>query len=104
MVSVHPPAPEHPAPLQPVKVDPAAGAAAKVTTVPEPRVAEHVPGHEIPAGELLTVPDPVPAVDTVRVCDAVGSGSGGVKLRWASIPELTVPAPRSTGAALFPPG
>lgn len=48
--------PEH-APDQPENVDPEAGDAASVTTVPD--------GKEEPLGELVTVPDPVPPVFTV---------------------------------------
>src|SRR5205807_9667721 len=53
-------------PLQPVKVAPAAGAAVRVTTVPVVRAVEQVAPQEIPAGELVTVPLPAPALVTVR--------------------------------------
>src|SRR5207249_2477336 len=54
-------------PVQPVKIDPAAGAAVSVTTVPVVNEAEHVAPQEIPAGLLVTVPLPAPAMDTVSV-------------------------------------
>ena len=49
-VTVHAPVPEQPPPLQPVKVEPAAGVAVKVTAVPLAYAAEHVVPQEIPAG------------------------------------------------------
>ena len=62
--------PEHPPPDQPVNVDPAAGVAVRATDWPKPKLAESllqlVP-QLIPAGLLVTVPEPVPALDTVRV-------------------------------------
>ena len=68
IVTVHVPVPEQPAPLQPVKVEPAAGVAVSVTTVPSLNDAEQVAPQLIPAGELVTVPEPVPAfVDGQRV-------------------------------------
>jgi hypothetical protein len=51
--------------LQPVKADPAAGVAVKVTSVPLLNEAEHVEPQLIPAGALLTVPMPLPAFITV---------------------------------------
>ena len=54
-------------PLQPVKVEPAPGAAVSVTTVPGVKEAEHVAPQEIPAGLLVTVPLPAPALETVSV-------------------------------------
>src|SRR5437763_1590996 len=54
-------------PLQPVKVEPAAGAAVKVTAVPLVNEAEQVAPQEIPAGVLVTVPLPAPALVTVDV-------------------------------------
>src|SRR5206468_86621 len=56
-----------PPPLQPVKVAPAAGAAVRVTTVPVVKAVEQVAPQEIPAGLLVTVPLPEPALETVSV-------------------------------------
>ena len=66
MVTLHAPVPLH-APLQPANVELASGVAAKLTTVPFAKLAEHVGPQEIPAGELATVPVPVPLLATVRV-------------------------------------
>ena len=66
-VTVHVPVPEQPPPLQPLKVEPAAGAAVRVTAVPPVKLAEQVTPQLIPAGELVTVPLPVPAGVIVRV-------------------------------------
>jgi hypothetical protein len=49
-------------PLQPVKVDPAAGVAVSVTAVPLANVPEQVVPQLMPAGALLTVPAPGPAL------------------------------------------
>src|SRR5213594_469187 len=59
------PVPEQPPPLHPVNVDPAAGVAVRVTTVPEVKEVEQVAGQEMPVGALVTVPVPAPAVLTV---------------------------------------
>src|SRR5438093_267706 len=71
-VTLQVPVPEQPPPLQPVKVEPAAGAAVKVTAVPVANAAEHVGPQEMPAGALVTVPVPVPLGLTVsvKVCTA----------------------------------
>jgi hypothetical protein len=61
------PVPVQPAPLQPVKVEPVAGAAVKVIAVPLAKLAEQVAPQLMPAGALVTVPVPVPALVTVRV-------------------------------------
>src|SRR5438552_12677995 len=63
--TTHDPVPEHPPPLQPVKVDPAAGVAVSVTAVPLAKLAVQVAPHVMPAGELVTVPLPVPTSLTV---------------------------------------
>jgi hypothetical protein len=68
IVVVHVPVPVQP-PLQPVKVEPAAGVAVSVTAVPLANAAEQVAPHEIPAGALETVPVPAPAFVMVRVMD-----------------------------------
>jgi len=56
-------------PLQPVKVDPAAGAALSVTTVPDVNEVEQVVPQLMPAGALVTVPLPAPALLTVSAKD-----------------------------------
>jgi hypothetical protein len=66
MVTLHAPVPLQ-APPQPANVEPESGAAVKLTTVPLAKLAEHVVPQEIPAGELATVPVPVPVLATVRV-------------------------------------
>src|SRR5207247_4051350 len=66
-VTVQAPVPEQPPPLQPLKVEPAAAVAVSVTAVPLGKLAEQVAPQLIPAGELVTVPLPVPALETVRV-------------------------------------
>src|SRR5439155_1364275 len=64
-VTTHVPVPEQPPPLQPLKVEPAAALAVNVTLVPPAKLAVHVAPHVIPAGALVTVPLPVPALLTV---------------------------------------
>jgi len=59
------PEPEQ-APLQPVKLLPEAGASVSVTTVPDEKAELHVVPQLIPAGEDVTVPEPEPALETVR--------------------------------------
>jgi hypothetical protein len=68
IVTVHAPVPVH-APLQPVKVAPAAGVAVRVTAVPPLKDAEQVVPQLIPAGALVTVPEPAPARLTVSAND-----------------------------------
>jgi len=59
--------PEQPPPLQPEKVEPAAGAAVKVTEVPLANAAAQVVPQAMPAGALVTVPLPAPLELTVSV-------------------------------------
>src|SRR5439155_123308 len=66
-VTVQVPVPEQPPPLQPLKIEPAAGAAVRVTGVPVANAVEHVAPQEIPAGLLVTVPVPAPVLLTVSV-------------------------------------
>jgi len=55
------------APLHPVKVELAAGAAVNVTEVPLLKLNEQVPPQLIPAGEEVTVPVPLPVFATERL-------------------------------------
>jgi hypothetical protein len=54
-------------PLQLLTVEPLAGVAVRVTTVPRRNVAVQVVPQLIPGGSLVTVPLPVPALVTVSV-------------------------------------
>src|SRR4051812_20610219 len=56
------PAPLH-APPQPENVEPLAGVAVNVTSVPGAKVVLHVVGQLIPAGVLVTIPLPVSVTD-----------------------------------------
>jgi len=65
IVTWHCPVPEQPSPLQPANAEPSAAVAVRVTTVPLVYCAEHVAPQLIPAGELVTVPEPEPTVVTI---------------------------------------
>jgi hypothetical protein len=60
MGTTHGPVPVQPPPDQPKNIDPGAGVANNVTGTPCPTVTEQLPGHEIPAGSLVTLPEPLP--------------------------------------------
>src|SRR3989441_1135140 len=92
-VPTHDPVPEHPLPLQPVKVEPAAGAAVSVTAVPLAKLAEQAAPQVIPAGLLVTVPVPVPALETVRAKVGVNVT---VKVSVAVLPAASVAVTVST--------
>src|SRR5262249_51058912 len=72
-VRVQVPVPEHPPPLQPTKLEPGSGTAVRTTVCPASNGAEHSEPQEIPAGELVTLPVPVPAF-----CTVISFGGGGV--------------------------
>src|SRR3954467_2342211 len=63
--------PVQPPPLKPLKAEPDAGVAVKVIVVPVFRVALQAVPQLIPPVLLVTVPDPVPALTTVRVAVVV---------------------------------
>src|SRR5438552_11410798 len=67
MVTAQVPVPVQ-APLQPVKVEPAAAVAVSVTEVSLGTANEQVVPQSMPGGELVTEPEPEPAFVTVRVC------------------------------------
>src|SRR3989442_907034 len=95
------PGPEQPPPVQPLKVEPAAGAAVSVTAVPLAKLAAQVAPQVMPAGLLVTVPAPVPALETVsvkgcrgKVAGAVGAAGGGA---GAAVGGRAVPPGRLAG-------
>ena len=59
--------PEH-APAQLAKPDPFEALALSVTDLPKANLCEHLCGQLIPAGVLVTLPEPFPDLRTVRVC------------------------------------
>jgi hypothetical protein len=65
MLNEHEPEPEQ-APLHPLKEKPLSGVAVSATDVPLVKLAEQVPGQEMPAGVDVTVPLPVTETDSVR--------------------------------------
>src|SRR5262249_24384103 len=67
ILTVHVPVPLHPSPLQPVKRDPLALLAIRVTLVPASKAALQVLPQLIPAGLEVTMPLPVPAFVTVSM-------------------------------------
>jgi len=67
IVTVHVPVPEHPPPDQPAKLEPAADDAVNVTCVPEAKLDEQVEPQLIPPGLEVTVPVPLPELDTLSV-------------------------------------
>ena len=56
------------APPQPVKLQPLAGVAVKVTGVPLEKFALQVAPQLMPAGELVTVPLPVLLTESAKFC------------------------------------
>src|SRR5439155_14989 len=97
IVTVQAPVPEQPPPLQPVKVEPAAGAAVSVTAVPLAKLAEQVAPQVIPAGLLVTVPVPVPALETVWA-------KVGVKVTVKTSVAVLLEASRAVTVRTFDPG
>ena len=66
-MTVHVNAVPEQAPLHPEKVEGAAGLAVNVTVVLTGKAAEQLEPQSMPAGELVTLPVPVPDFVTVRV-------------------------------------
>src|SRR5262249_18259128 len=65
-LNVQDPDPEHTPPPQPVKAEPRSAIAETLRVVPPGKVLEHVVPQTMPAGALVTVPPPLPALLTVR--------------------------------------
>ena len=102
MVTVQGPVPRQLDPVQPANDEPAAGVAVKVTIVPTANEAEQTVPQLIPAGLLVTVPDPDPPLLTVSV--NVCAVTVKVTPLLARPPTVTttgpVVAPAGTGATI----
>ena len=100
-VTAHVPVPEH-APLQPAKVEPAAGAAVRVTAVAGVKDCEQLAPQLIPAGVLVTVPVPVPLLvtDSVKVDPLVADPLTAREMLSPPAVKFTFPAnvPAAVGA------
>jgi len=99
--TVHVPVPAQTAPLQPAKADPDDGVAVNVTTVPELNCEEHVLPQLIPAGLLLTVPEPVPDVPIESV-DCIAGEAAKLAVTVLSALRVKVHPPVPEQAPLQP--
>jgi len=102
IVTVHVPVPLHAAfPLHPANVLPLPAVAVSVTTVPLTKFAEHVLGHAMPEGLLVTEPVPVPASVTLNA-KLVVVVNVAVTLSAALIVTVHVPVPLHAAFPLHP--
>jgi hypothetical protein len=89
------------APLQPAKAEPEAALAVSVIGVPAATAAVQTVPHAIPAGELVTVPAPVPVLvtDSVAVAPAVVEPLTPREMESLPAMKATLPAklPRVVG-------
>ena len=72
IVTTHVPVPEHPPPDHPLKVEPDAAVAVRVTVEPAVTEAVQIEPQLMPDGDEVTVPLPVPFLLTVKLCVAAG--------------------------------
>lgn len=86
------PVPVH-APLQPTNVEPLAAAAVSVTEVPLAKLAVHVAPQLMPAGDEVTVPEPVPAFVTDNANVVAELLNVAVTARAAVIDTVQAPVP-----------
>jgi hypothetical protein len=93
--------PVHPVPLQPAKVEPVAGVAARLASVPFVNDAEQVLPQLMPEGLLVTVPLPVPFFVIDRM-DLVWTG-GGLKVAVQVLVTFMVVIPLLQPVPLHPP-
>ena len=96
IVVVQVPVPEHPPPDQPVNVEPPAGVAVRVTDVPLLYGSEQSAPQFMPAGLLVTVPVPEPALVTFklnccRVNVAVTVAAEKIEIEQLKVPEHPPP-------------
>src|SRR6266516_2544452 len=96
MSSVTLPSAQSGSPLQLTNLAPGAGVAVSVTTVPCGKLPVQVSPHSIPAGSLVTVPEPVPSRVTVSA-----TKTWNVAVQASSAFRVTVPSAQS-GSPLQP--
>ncbi len=65
-MTVHVPMPEQPSPFHPSNVEPRIGTAVSVTELPGEKSAAQILPQSIPAGVLVTLPEPLPGDVTVK--------------------------------------
>lgn len=98
IVTVQPAVPAH-APDQPAKVDPGFGCAVNVTWVPWLNSCEQPEPQSMPAGALVTVPDPEPAGVTPSCQRETPTPTGAVELMRLLLTEL----PSRFATPMWPP-
>ena len=95
------------APLQPLNSEPLAALAVRVTSAPWSKLAAQVVPQVIPAGELVTVPVPVPLVATESRCcsraKVAVTSFAALIVTLHSLAPVTSPQPvQTTGLVLAP--
>jgi hypothetical protein len=104
-LKLQPPVPVQ-GPLQPVNVEPLAGVAVRLTAVPEATltvwVVVHVLPHASPVTLLVTLPDPVPCLDTDTLTEAFGLDKENWALTDRACVMLTEQVPDPLQAPLQP--
>lgn len=93
-VTVQLPVPVQPPPDQPANVEPASAVAVSVTCAPAVNVFEQVEPQLMPAGPLVTLPEPVPDSLTLSVCVSAGIALKVAVMAWSAlIVTVHVPVP-----------
>ncbi len=94
IVTTQVPVPEQPSPLQPVNVESGSFVADNVTPVLLLKKAEQAEPQVIPAGVLVTIPLPVPLLETDNV----------LTIEARAVPAFTIPLPQMDGSHELPVG
>ena len=88
-------------PVQPRNTEPGAGVAVSVTAAWAGKATEQIPPQSIPPGELVTVPFPEPAIETVSVIVCGGGAAVVNDQTWSA--ASAVPAVSFTRGSVAPP-
>src|SRR5262245_27855896 len=81
------------APPQPLKREPAAGVAVRVTWVPAANEPVHVPGHAMVPGLLETAPEPAPFFWTANEYEVLRTNVADAVLAASIVTVQVAPAP-----------